>query len=82
VDELRSYIDGLDAEFDGRLRIVALDQANGKRAVFGVPGAPPASVVEAVAASCAAPGIFPPVLGGRAVLCGWRRLESQQHRCC
>ena len=29
------------AQFDGRLRVVAVDRATGRRVVFGAPGAPP-----------------------------------------
>lgn len=63
---LRDAIDGYGARFDGRLRVVAVDRANGRRVVFGAPGAPAASVGEAVAASCSVPWIFAPVpIGGR-----------------
>jgi NTE family protein len=40
---------------------VAADYGNGKRTAFGRPGAPPAVVGEAVAASCAIPGFYHPV---------------------
>jgi len=49
------------ARFDGRLRVCTVDRANGKRVVFGAPGAPKASVADAVQASCAIPGVFKPV---------------------
>lgn len=66
MEELRHYVSELGCEFDGRLRIVAVDQATGRRVVFGAPGAPSASVVDAVAASCAVPSIYAPVsIGGR-----------------
>jgi NTE family protein len=66
VIELRRAIAQLGGEFDGRLRIVAVDQGSGKRVVFGAPDAPSASVVDAVAASCAVPSIYPEVsIGGR-----------------
>jgi NTE family protein len=42
-------------------RPVAADYRTGKRVVFGVPGAPPATAGEAVAASCAIPGFYHPV---------------------
>ncbi len=52
--------------FDGRLRLAALDRGSGRRVVFGSPGAPHASVAEALAASCAVPLVFAPVvIGGR-----------------
>ena len=44
-----------------RTWVVALDFDSGRRVVFGRPGAPAASLPEAVMASCAAPGYFPPV---------------------
>src|SRR3954454_14190338 len=45
---------------------VAADYHSGKRVVFGREGAPPATVGEAVAASCAIPPFSPPVkIGGR-----------------
>ena len=49
------------AEFDGRLRIAAVDRRSGKRVVFGAPGAPSATVAQAVLASCAIPWVFAPV---------------------
>lgn len=55
------HLDALDARFDGRLRIVAVDRANGRRVVFGRPGAPEASVRDAVLASCSVPWVFAPV---------------------
>jgi NTE family protein len=64
--DLRSRIDALGPEFDGRLNIVAVDRGSGRRVVFGADGAPEASVAEAVAASCAIPGFFAPAeIGGR-----------------
>ncbi len=53
------------------LRIVACDYASGRRVVFGAPGAPPARLPEAVAASCAIPGFYaPPRIGGRTYVDG------------
>jgi NTE family protein len=66
LDDLRARIAALGARFDGRLRVVALARANGRRTVFGAPGAPVASVADAVAASCAIPTVMRPVrIGGR-----------------
>jgi NTE family protein len=66
LNELRGRVDALAPSFDGRLRIVAVDRGSGRRVVFGDPGAPEASVADAVAASCAVPGLFAPVaLDGR-----------------
>jgi NTE family protein len=49
------------ARFDGRLRVVAVDRGSGRRVVFGAPGAPDATVAQAVQASCSVPWIFAPV---------------------
>ncbi|MBO0813878.1 MAG: patatin-like phospholipase family protein [Actinobacteria bacterium] len=66
LDELRARIAALGPRFDGRLRVVAVDARTGHRVVFGAPGAPDADVPDAVAASCAVPGLFRPVrIGGR-----------------
>jgi NTE family protein len=66
LNELRGRVEALAPSFDGRLRIVAVDRGSGRRVVFGDPGAPEASVADAVAASCAVPGLFAPVaLDGR-----------------
>ena len=53
------------ARWDGRLRIVALDLASGRRVVFGAPGEPQPAVSLAVQASCAIPGVFAPVVFDR-----------------
>ena len=59
-------VDGWGATFDGRLRICAVDAGSGRRVVFGSRSAPPATVGQAVAASCAIPAVFAPVaIGGR-----------------
>ena len=58
---LRAHIESLGARFDGRLRVTAVDRAKGRRVVFGSPGAPAASVGEAVEASCTVPWLFAPV---------------------
>lgn len=63
---MRAGIERSGARWDGRLRVVAVDRGNGHRVVFGAPGAPEASVAEAVQASCSVPWIFAPVkIGGR-----------------
>jgi NTE family protein len=51
----------IGAIFDGRLRVVAVDRESGRRVVFGSPGAPAATVAQAVQASCSVPWIFAPV---------------------
>jgi NTE family protein len=66
LDQLHANIERLGVRFDGRLRITAVDRRRGTRVVFGAPGAPPASVPDAVAASCTVPWLFAPVeIGGR-----------------
>lgn len=48
------------------LWVVACDYSTGRRVPFGRPGAPPAELADAVAASCAIPGFYRPVtIGGR-----------------
>jgi NTE family protein len=60
-------VDRWGASFeDGRLRLCAVDQDSGRRVVFGARSSPKASVGQAVAASCAIPGVFRPVrIAGR-----------------
>jgi NTE family protein len=66
LDELVDWVEHIGARFDGRLRVCCVDRAAGRRVVFGAPGAPPAPVGLAVAASCSIPGVFEPVdIGGR-----------------
>ncbi len=66
LGDLRRNIERLEPRFDGRLRVIAVDRGNGRRVVFGSPGAPRAAVSEAVAASCTVPWLFAPVtIGGR-----------------
>lgn len=60
LDDLEARVERYGARFDGRLRIACVDRASGKRVVFGSPGAPAATVPEAVAASCAVPWLFAP----------------------
>ncbi|WP_326886918.1 patatin-like phospholipase family protein [Actinocrinis sp.] len=53
------------------VRAVAMDYDTGERVVFGEPGAPQASLAEAVVASCSIPGWFPPtVIGDRRYIDG------------
>ena len=66
LDDLKARVERYGARFDGRLRVACVDRASGKRVVFGSPGAPAATVPEAVAASCAVPWLFAPVsIGSR-----------------
>jgi len=62
LDELRRSVERTGARFDGRLRIAAVDRRNGRRVVFGSPGAPQATVADAVQASCSVPWLFAPTL--------------------
>lgn len=64
LDELGRRVarDGL--RFDGRLRVVCVERESGRRVVFGAPGAPEATVAEAVQASCTVPWLYRPVLIG------------------
>ena len=65
IPQLAAQLRALDSTFDGRLRVAAVERASGRRVVFGAPGAPPATVEEAVLASCAVPWVFRPVtIGG------------------
>jgi NTE family protein len=61
LDRLRVHLERLGTSFDGRLRVVAVDRRNGRRVLFGAPGAPSVSVPDAVIASCSVPWLFAPV---------------------
>jgi len=61
IPRLRRALEQLGGEFDGRLRVAAVELRSGRRVVFGAPGAPAARVTEAVLASCAVPWVFRPV---------------------
>jgi NTE family protein len=66
LEQVRRHVESLGAQFDGRLRIAAVDRRRGSRVLFGAPGGPTASVTDAVLASCAIPWVFAPVtIGGR-----------------
>jgi NTE family protein len=66
LDDLRARVTRWGTRFDGRLRVTAVDRRTGRRVVFGSPGAPAATVAEAVEASCTVPWLFAPVkIGGR-----------------
>jgi NTE family protein len=66
LDDLHARVTALRSRFDGRLRVVAVDRARGRRVVFGATGAPPATVADAVVASCAIPGVLRPArIAGR-----------------
>jgi NTE family protein len=61
LDHLNARVSRWGARFDGRLRVCAVDRRTGRRTIFGAPGAPAASVADAVCASCAIPWVFSPV---------------------
>jgi NTE family protein len=61
IPGLEGAVERAGARFDGRLRIAAVDRRSGRRVMFGRPGAPKATVSQAVLASCAIPGVFAPV---------------------
>jgi len=58
---LHAELERSGVRFDGRLRVCCVDRRSGRRVVFGAPGAPHASVADAVTASCAIPWVFAPV---------------------
>jgi NTE family protein len=63
---LHRRVEGWGSRFDGRLRVVTVQKSSGRRVVFGSPGAPAASVAQAVVASCSIPSVFAPTrIGGR-----------------
>lgn len=69
--QLAAAIEQLHVQWDGRLRITAVDVQSGRRVVFGPANAPQLSVAAAVQASCAIPGVFEPVrVGGRSYVDG------------
>jgi len=61
LSRLHAEMESLGSRFDGRLRVCAVDKRSGRRVVFGAPGAPHASVADAVTASCSIPWVFAPV---------------------
>jgi NTE family protein len=66
LKHLRHEVEQSAAQFDGRLRVAAVDRLSGRRVLFGTPGAPFATVAQAVEASCTVPWLFAPVeIGGR-----------------
>ncbi len=68
---LADKFDRRGARFDGRLAVAAVELESGRRVMFGQPGAPEASVGQAVEASCAIPGYFHPIsIGGRSYVDG------------
>ncbi|MEX1142064.1 MAG: patatin-like phospholipase family protein [Thermoleophilaceae bacterium] len=69
--DLGAALERWGARWDGRLLISAVDFETGRRVMFGAPGAPEASVPDAVEASCAIPGFFRPIaVDGRSYVDG------------
>jgi NTE family protein len=69
--ELGRMVEGLGADWDGRLRIAVVDLGSGRRVMLDGSRPPRASVAEAVMASCAIPGVFRPVtIAGRGYVDG------------
>jgi NTE family protein len=66
VDDRGARMARHDLRWDGRLRVVCVDRARGRRVVFGGPGAPAATIAEAVQASCSIPRIYRPLRIGEA----------------
>ena len=62
LERLGRELEQVGASWDGRLSVAAVEVESGRRVMFGSPGAPPASVADAVQASCAIPGVFRPVV--------------------
>jgi NTE family protein len=64
--QARHQLDAARAWADGRTWIAAMDYDSGRRALFGHPTAPRASLADAVVASCSIPGWYEPArIGGR-----------------
>ncbi|HEY4897178.1 MAG TPA: patatin-like phospholipase family protein [Solirubrobacteraceae bacterium] len=71
LQELGAAVERSGVEWDGRLRVAAVELQSGRRVIFGAAGAPALSVAAAVQASCAIPGVFRPVeLAGRSYVDG------------
>jgi NTE family protein len=64
--DLHRRVEGWGSRFDGRLRVVTVEKGSGRRVIFGSPGAPPATVAQAVVASCSIPSVYAPTrIAGR-----------------
>ncbi|MBS1871531.1 MAG: patatin-like phospholipase family protein [Actinobacteria bacterium] len=61
LDDLGARIARHALSWDGRLRVACVERARGRRVVFGAPGAPDATVAQAVQASCSIPWVYRPV---------------------
>jgi NTE family protein len=71
LSTLGREIDRNGLDWDGRMLIATVELETGRRVVFGAPGAPRATVAEAVEASCAIPGVFRPIaVNGRSYVDG------------
>jgi NTE family protein len=61
LDDLGARIAGHGLRWDGRLRVACVERTRGRRVVFGAPGAPAATVAQAVQASSSIPWAYRPV---------------------
>jgi len=61
LDDLGARIARHGLRWDGRLRVACVDRASGRRVLFGAPGAPDATIAQAVQASCSIPGVYRPL---------------------
>jgi NTE family protein len=64
LDELGRAVEATGVQWDGRLRIAAVEQESGRRVMFGADDAPSVPVAVAVQASCAIPGVFGAIKAG------------------
>ena len=61
LSDLRAWVASLKLDWDGRLRVVAVELESGRRVAFGEAGQTTLPVADAVTASCAIPGVFRPL---------------------
>ena len=76
---LGQNFDRRGVRFDGRLAVAAVALHSGRRVMFGQPGAPDASVGDAVGGVVRDPGVLPPDRDRRPQLRRRRRLEPHEH---
>ncbi|HEX6498905.1 MAG TPA: patatin-like phospholipase family protein [Micromonosporaceae bacterium] len=72
-----THLDGRAVAADGRTWIMSVDYGSGRRVAFGRPGAPTASLSDAVVASCSIPGWHrPKIIDGRPYVDGGVRSST------
>jgi len=75
--QARHRLDAARAWADGRTWLAAMDYDTGRRVLFGRPGAPRASLADAVVASCSIPGWYEPArIGDRRYVDGGVRSST------